>query len=68
MQKILQLEDNGKGKAWKQKKFPTSDIQKSIGCISASCRYNNLRITSESINAKWDDETKMLTLSGTYGI
>ena len=68
MQRILRLEDNGKAKAWKQKKIPCSDLERSIGGISVSCRYNYLRITSETINVKWDDETKMLSLSGTYGI
>jgi hypothetical protein len=31
-------------------------------------RYNDVRITSDTIKVKWDDETKILTVKGAYGI
>jgi hypothetical protein len=70
MQKILKLDDDDgkKNKAWKQRKIPRENLLGSIGFVSASCRYNDLRITSEMINVKWEEDTKMLSLSGTYGI
>ncbi|KPI44441.1 uncharacterized protein AB675_8536 [Cyphellophora attinorum] len=59
---ILRLpEENGKGKAWKQKKIPREDFERRVGHIDASIRYGSLKVTSAMINAKWDQETRMLT-------
>lgn len=68
MQRIIKPDEKAKSKAWKQRKISKEDLEDGIGYISASVRYGSLRVTSEMINVKWDEETKMLSLSGTYGV
>jgi hypothetical protein len=56
------------GKPFKQKKITVSEFGKLFGDISASCRYNYLRITGENVNVHWSEEDKVFRVLGTYGI
>ncbi|CAK4031438.1 Hypothetical predicted protein [Lecanosticta acicola] len=57
-----------KAKAFKLKKIPRDDFGGMFGYISASCRYDDLNITGENVNLKWNKEELTFQLSGTYGI
>ncbi|KAK4507722.1 hypothetical protein PRZ48_001457 [Zasmidium cellare] len=64
--KVFEIESGSK--AFKLKKVPMREFTKLFGYIYASCRYNDLTITGEHVNLKWDAEESTFQLSGTYGI
>ncbi|KAK5945365.1 hypothetical protein PMZ80_002570 [Knufia obscura] len=56
------------GKKWKQKKVPMREFEACFGIVTASVRYNDLRITGEHVNLHWDRDENTFRLAGTYGL
>ncbi|KAJ3910369.1 hypothetical protein F5879DRAFT_487962 [Lentinula edodes] len=51
---------------WKMKKFTKDEFENALGNITASVRYDTLRITSD-INVRYNSESGEFKFSGSYG-
>ena len=56
----------GKSKSLVSRNKGPKQLNSPDTCIH-QCRYNYLRITSELVTIKWNEDDRMFTVSGTYG-
>ncbi|KAJ9605823.1 hypothetical protein H2200_009672 [Cladophialophora chaetospira] len=62
---LSMLDLDPSSKPFKLKKVSIGEFQTMFGAISASCRYNYLRITGENVNVHWKEDESTFRLSGT---